>query len=375
MDHRFIREKPRLLIASHCIPDAIGGIDRARAWQLLRIATQTHAVDLVCILDGPVNLVHWHIVNDLSQQFVIDSSRTPYYKKWWAKLTNKPKASLGLKNPAFARLIQQTWTDSRFDVILCTDPRLWPHVRSISAIRRVCDLNRPSYPHRDGVHDQLWAAEVDRFTVAHATDAYIFPGPLCQTVNLPILIDVEFFAKINPHPFAPREGCTNRIVVHGEWMHHTNPDIEAWFAKRIWPTVKRAVPDAQLESTRPGSGNPYAKLCNASIVVCPDVHPQRAELSTLQAMAMRKPTIASRSVFDQLKLGPRHQEHLLLGQGEQDWIEQCIDLLQSNQTRLNLAHNADSWISQFATIQQSAKDLSQILTGSIPEHRPIGLAA
>ena len=48
-----------MVMLSHYIPDPLGDADRARAWQLLRLASADYRICLACTYDGPANLTQW----------------------------------------------------------------------------------------------------------------------------------------------------------------------------------------------------------------------------------------------------------------------------------------------------------------------------
>lgn len=370
-------------MVSHCVPNAIGDVDRARAWQLLRLVSQSHNVYLVCLLDNPVNLAQWRTVNDQSHQFVIDTAKLPHHRQWWKTLIGGQKPGLRLPHGRLARLIDHGWTGQSFDAILCTHPILLEQIESISTPKRICDLNLDTYPNRPKLQwNQLFdpqhaATKVDLVILSHANNENSMPTPIGKTMVLPLRIDPDFFRlgqsdTANPSDSPP----PSSVVVHCQWQQRSATAAMKWFMNQIWPSVMQAAPETRLSTTQFGAhDDPYITLDRATIVVCPDPNPQNTQLQAWQAMAMRKPMIAFGSVIDQLKLTTHPDTPMLLGHREHDWIEYCIHLLRSAKMRMALANSAGQWINHYPTIEQSGHQLTQILSGAPVKPKPISLAA
>ena len=375
MDHSLTHQKPSLLMVSHCVPNAVGTPDRVRAWQLLKLATQTHTVCLICTKDGPVNLAQWRTVDRQVHHFVIGNTR-PWHQKrsWWAGRIDKEKSETCIRSNA--KTLGQL-QGRPYDAILCTHPGLWPEIRTLEARQRICDLYPYRHTPRQLSNAQRIAAEVDLFILDRGGDWHGLADQACPTVVLPNRIDPGFFTHLHASQITrqyARPGLD--LVLHGQW-HRRHPNrVLTWFGRRVWPSIQQAVPQAQLRHTLPGHLDPLLTLSDASIVVCPETDPERARLSVLQAIAMQRPVIASRPAPEALGVAMQDGKHLLIGDREQDWIRHGIELLQSASARLRLSRNAGLWIKRYTPIEQAGQALIHALSSHVADgHGPINRAA
>jgi hypothetical protein len=133
--------KPResLLMLSHCTPDPAGDGDRARAWQLLELAHQSHGVHLLCLWDGPVSLRQWNAIDDLAERIEIAWPGVPLasLRRWLGAARTRRIDAMGR---CVRRTLSEWSADTRFDTVLCTHADLWPAARATAARRHVGDF-------------------------------------------------------------------------------------------------------------------------------------------------------------------------------------------------------------------------------------------
>ena len=63
-----------LLRLNHCVPESTSDACRVRVWQMLRLASQSHRIYLVCLKDGPINLTHWLAARYVAEEIFIEPS-------------------------------------------------------------------------------------------------------------------------------------------------------------------------------------------------------------------------------------------------------------------------------------------------------------
>ena len=391
MDHRSTHNKPRLLMLSHCIPDAAGGPDRIRAWQLLRLASQTHQVRLACVMDGPVNLNQWRTVNSLAQQIIIE--RHQAHRRLVGRLMRPLSKSIANRFTHHTSLMVPAgrWTkEQRFDTVLCTHPSFWRQIQGIAKRLEICDLHTPtntSNPFTDYNfnHDRTRPhhkrSDTDAgiqtiFTIGQTQNQHHITGSRGQSILLPLTIDLSFFTQNRPNPLKRRRlQPSSNVVFHCDWQTQASIHILAWFRHRIWPAIKQAVPDSRFCDTRPIVDDPVTTLSQAAIVVMPTTSSQAAHLPILQAMASQRAVIASQHVIEHTRLGVCQDEHLLLAHNDHDWVNHCVGLLRSAQTRQRLSQNARAFVERYPTVEQTGQELIEQLTTSDQHYRSIGRAA
>lgn len=378
-------ERPNLLLICHCFPDALGNTGRSRAWQLLRLASRWHRVHVACLWDGPVNLSQWRDVNLLAERIALEpvSLRQRAVGRSVGAV-NGPEGDAARWRHSLEGLIEGLCQRARFDVVICTHPALWEQAMCVDARKRVCDLHVPRsllMRRRAELHSGLWGAwyrrqarlydrmersladRCDILTLSRRYRGTRFPGDRGRMVLLPHTIDLSRFELAVP-PEPPEEAGGGmgdgrvpppRLVVHADWSHRPARWALGRFTRRVWPEVKRAVPEAQLCHTDAASP-PEAlhTLQEASVVVSTVADPDTARVPILQAMAMRRAVIAPLSAADQL--GARHGEHLLLTRSVDEWAQLCIQSLRSASMRLELSRGAREFVERYCPFEESADE-------------------
>lgn len=361
-------------MVSHCVPSAVGTIDRVRAWQLLKLAVHTHTVRLVCTHDGPVNLSQWRTVDRQVQHFIIGNTQRHPQRRWWARWSGKPRTETHVNNNA--KILQQLQSH-RCEAIVCTHPSLWSDVRTLEATRRVCDLYPYRHTHQPLPSIQRIAEEVDLFILDRGDNRHGLPDRAYPTVVLPNRIDPVFFSHAHASQITRRYARPGLdLVLHSQWHRGDCDPLMAWFRRRVWPSIEKAVPQARLRHTQPGRSDPLLTLSDASVIVCPEKDPERARLSVLQAMAMQRPVIALGHAPETLGASVHHDQQLMIVEQPQDWIRHGVGLLSSASKRLRLSRNAGSWINRYTPIEQAGQALTHALSGHATDgHSPVNQAA
>ena len=390
MDHRLTLDNPAALIVSHCVPDAVGDTDRARVWELLRLVGRTHKVFLACVLDGSVHLAQWRHTSQQAHQLAIEQSfmSRRLIGHWLGWLDGRAHERV-VMDTTLAQPIAQWSADYRFDTVVCTHPGLWPQARLVEARLRVCDLrlSSPSLRRRTGGHRRrqalnrsanrhLVAKECHVVTVSHQEDQHLLADKPCQTVVMPTTIDPIYFTE-NPAalPIAPHPQHGLVVTFHGDWKRRHSRRLLSWFERRVWPGVRRAVPNVRFRHTRPGVTDPYTALSGASVVVVPEPTARLARLPVLQALAMRRAVVANLAAIQKSNLGIHHGEQLLLSGNKCAWEAHCIKLLRSSVARAALSQSADLFAKRYNGFETATQALNQALNPPNEPARPISLAA
>ncbi len=392
MDRGFTTAKPPLLMVSHCVPDALGGEDRTRAWQLLRLAGQTHRVFLACVLDGPVNLAQWRTVNDQTQLIAIESKPTGGAMiRRLLSFFNSTAIDPAVASTALVDPIKQWSNTLRFDAMICTHASLWPDASTVESRVRICDLRtRARRRRRRSDAEQKWRlpqplrrltnersiSPESNLVIVDDECRHLCDGKPYDLIELKNTIDPDYFAQNCASPLLKRYTPNElRVVVHCDWSYRLSSQSASWFERRVWPSIKQAVPEAKLQNTRPGSADPSTTLSNASIIVVPVASSTRASLPVLQAIAMRRPVIGTYTGPTPEAGLPRNGEELVLCRNERDWAARCIVLLRSASERLRLTHNASDFIDNYSRLEQSGQPLIQALLDPALTRQPVRRAA
>ncbi|MDP1643977.1 MAG: TIGR03087 family PEP-CTERM/XrtA system glycosyltransferase [Thiobacillus sp.] len=158
-------------------------------------------------------------------------------------------------------------------------------------------------------------------------------------------VDAEYFspARDYPNPYPPD---VQGVVFTGAMDYWPNVDAVGWFAERIFPAVREAVPAAQftIVGSRPG-GAVQALARQPGVVVTgsvPDVRPYLAHAAcavaplritrgvqnkVLEAMAMARPVVASAQAAEGIRAEAGRD--FILAQGEAEFAHAVVAQLRT----------------------------------------------
>ncbi len=361
---------------SHCVPDPMGTADRARAWQMLRLAGQTHQVHLACLMDEPVHMDQWRHVDSQAKTIVIEA--TSANQQWLSRLietVNPNRADQICMTHVLRHHVRAMRRDHRFDAVLCTHPGLWSLAERVRANVRVCDLYTPaSLIHHISAEQTKNPATRWRQTqlaqhrlkieqyIARRTDILCVNSELAQqpflnhhakAIVVPDAVDLGYF-KLPIHDQMPP---APQVVLHGNWHSRSFRHAKNWFTEQVWPQIQSAVPKAVLQCSGPAlSPATIHRLSDASVIVSSMTKRSQGIWPTLQAMAMARPVIAPERSLGNLEV--RHGEHMLIPRFKKDWVDLCVDSLRSTAMRLQLARGGRGFVQEHCPIEQTGAALS-----------------
>jgi hypothetical protein len=140
--------KPALLMLSHCVPqseEAGGEPERARAWALLRLVSQSHRVYLVSLYDGPVRLEHWRALREHAYRVTLESPGIVrrLLGRTIGLFDRRTGRSLRMKRDLTGPVT--AWAgEMAFDAVLSTHASLWRYAEAAKARVMLCDaMARP----------------------------------------------------------------------------------------------------------------------------------------------------------------------------------------------------------------------------------------
>ncbi len=365
--------KPALLMLSHCVPDAIGSVARGRAWELLRLASQTHRVHLAAIVEAPVDLAQWRALKQETADMALQM-RHPI-----TCLIDHARQRLGAAlSPAAAHtdvLRQPTWqwqAKTEFDVVVCTHPQLLAVARQLPARLVLCDMRSrlDTITATDTRKAQRQLRQI-RDRLAHALDAFRAPvtlvvspeagatalmDDLAPTLCVPEGIDLSYY--MDGALLDDSTDAEPRVLLHADGRDRGSRRQIEWFVRKVWPRVREAVPHARLQETHAARLRPTSALRQASVVAA--LQPQPASrFAMLQAMAMHRPIVAAAPAA--ALTGARHGEHLLLSHTVDEWVSHCREALRSASVRMQLARAARSFVELHGPISRTGKPILQAL--------------
>ncbi|MCC7147457.1 MAG: hypothetical protein IT443_13515 [Phycisphaeraceae bacterium] len=379
----------QLLMVSHCVPDAQGNAVRARAWQLLNLARGTHRVTLCCLQDDPVHFEQWQRLLALTAQVQI-VRRSP-----WRRLLSPV---LEICDPALAKRtgnvasmvprLNQVRPAEPWDIVLCTHPALWPVAMHAQAVARLCDLHTPD----SVLHYQLGRnhPRLQRWHRSQARQCQEWETDVCAQAHTALVADSRTYRQLRSlnipslwlpetldldrlpqdAPPAAKADAPQLVVVHADWSRQFLPARLDHFLRHAWPRIQSQYPSARLRVTANDSTRSALKMLrDATLVVVPTPEPELARWPILQAMAMRRPVLASAHVADNLVI--RHGEQALLADTLDQWVQGGLQLLYSANLRQRLSTQSRAYVEQ---CWSSTADVSPWVQ-PLPEPLPLAAAA
>lgn len=158
-------------------------------------------------------------------------------------------------------------------------------------------------------------------------------------------VDADYFSPARDYP-DPYPADVRGVVFTGAMDYWPNIDAVTWFAERIFPAVRDAVPAAQftIVGSRPGEavgmlarqpgvvvtgGVPDVRpwLAHATCAVAPLRIARGVQNKVLEAMAMARPIVASPQAAEGLRAEAGRD--YILAQGEADFAQAVVAQLQS----------------------------------------------
>jgi sugar transferase (PEP-CTERM/EpsH1 system associated) len=158
-------------------------------------------------------------------------------------------------------------------------------------------------------------------------------------------VDADYFSPARDYP-DPYPSDVRGVVFTGAMDYWPNVDAVTWFAERIFPAVRAAVPRAQFTivgsrpteavlalARQPGvvvtGGVPDVRpwLAHAACAVAPLCIARGVQNKVLEAMAMARPVIASAQAAEGIRAEAGRD--YLLAQGEADFARAVVGCLQT----------------------------------------------
>ena len=359
-----------LLFLAHRIPFPPNKGDKIRSFHLLRHLSTRYAIHLGAFVDDPDD---WQYQNALKpycasiklmplhpRRAKLGSLRgllsgealtLPYYrngalKRWAADLAASGKVSRGL---AFSSAMTQFMPDNlarRVLDMVDVDSDKWTQYAPTQRWPM-------SWMYaREGRKLAHWEAKVAQdfdatFLVSDAEAALLKQrAPLAQHKISAFEngVDAVYFspARDYPNPYSP---AVQGIVFTGAMDYWPNIDAVTWFAERIFPAVRDAMPSAQftIVGSRPGEAvqalaqqpgvvvtgsvpdvRPY--LAHAACAVAPLRIARGVQNKVLEAMAMARAVVVSPQAAEGLRAEAGHD--FILAQSEAGFAEAVVAQLQ-----------------------------------------------
>jgi glycosyltransferase involved in cell wall biosynthesis len=361
----------RVLFASHIIPYPPKSGVHLRSYHLLRGVASRHDVDLIAFIQEVWLKIFYHsreeALDDCRRELLglcrsvtflpIESLRRPggqVRTALEALVLRRSYTMRRLQSPAarqaFSRAAREPYALAHFDTIGLapyrghfpnTPATLGHHnIESHMLLRRAGNERNPLkrwYFRQEGRRVQDYEARVANRFKAHVTCSELDSArlkaiaPSANTVSIPNGVDVDYFRSTATSISGPPS-----IIFVGSLNWYPNVDAVLFLLKQVWPAVKAAVPDLQLDIV--GSAPPQSVLETAAplndvrvhgfvndvrplmdaatLYVCPIRDGGGTKLKLLDAFAMQKCVIAHPIACEGIDVTPGRDVELAESPGE-----------------------------------------------------------
>lgn len=360
-----------LLFLAHRIPFPPNKGDKIRSFHLLRHLSTRHAVHLGAFVDDPddwqyqdalkpycasIKLLPLHPrrakLASLSGLLTGEALTLPYYrnaelKRWAADLAIAGEVTSGLAfSSAMAQFMPEKLAHRVLDMV-DVDSDKWTQYAATQPWPM-------SWMYaREGRKLAEWEARVAQdfdatLLVSREESALLqqrAPHAQHKISAFENGVDADYFSpdRTYPNPYPPEAAP---IVFTGAMDYWPNIDAVTWFAERIFPAIRAAVPEAQFTIVGSRPSEAVGMLARQPGVVVtggvPDVRPyidhaacavaplriaRGVQNKVLEAMAMACPVIASAQAAEGLRAEAGRD--FILAQGEAEFAEAVVSQLQT----------------------------------------------
>jgi sugar transferase (PEP-CTERM/EpsH1 system associated) len=366
--------RPDVLYLVHRVPHPPDKGDRIRSYHLLRYLSHRANVHLACLADEPVSAESAAALEGLCARVAV----VPLGN--WSRWLRAPGSLLGGRSisegvfysPALVEVLRGWARGTSFHVALASASSMVPYLRldelrPVPAVVDLMDVDSQKWldyaAAERGFRARLYETEGRRLreleqtlpswaravTLVSDAEAELFRR-FCSWEGVHAVtngVDLNYFRPADPPP--PEDGC----VFVGALDYRPNVDAACWFAKEVWPAIRRRHPDARLRLV---GRQPVADVTRLARVPgvevigqVPDVRPYVAasavavvplriargiQNKVLEAMAMAKPVVASPQGLN--GLGSRLDLPALTASERPEWVEHVVRLLNNPALRRQL---------------------------------------
>ena len=367
--------------------------DQTRAYHQLRLLARRHRTTLVSFSDGPVPEEGLAAVSACCERVVTVPLGRAGMGLGLARGVFSPlpfQVSL-YAHPRMRRALGDVVAGQAFDLAHAQLARMAPHVEDLP-VPRFVDLvdalslstHRRSLRHRGPLrwltaleatrllrYERRLCASLEGASVACAVDRDAIGEPTRLGV-VPNGVDLGRL----PFETAGRDPAT--IVLTGNMGYYSNVSAACWFARSVFPLVRRSVPEARFHvvGARPAArvrrlarADPSVSVVGfvddlvphlraATVAVAPMQAGAGQQLKVLEAMASGAPVVATPVAAAPLEAGP--DDGLLVAGTAEAFAEAVVALIRAPSRAARLAAQARRFVESRYTWERSTEQLEEL---------------
>ncbi|WP_408957580.1 glycosyltransferase family 4 protein [Natrinema sp. 74] len=184
--------------------------------------------------------------------------------------------------------------------------------------------------------------------------------------------------EIDAYEPAPLDSDSDRLVFFGSYDWFPNEDAALVFARRVFPRIRAAHPDAELALAGRGATDELRDLGNrpgiefrggvddlesvvrdAAVMVAPLRVGGGIRIKVLESMAWRLPIVTTAQGFEGVEATPG--EDLRVADDWDEFVDATVELLEDPDERRHLATNARETIADRYVVDEVAAELEETL--------------
>jgi sugar transferase (PEP-CTERM/EpsH1 system associated) len=389
---------PNLLYLVHRLPYPPDKGDRIRAYHLIRHLSRRAHVHLACLADEPVPDESLQALESLCARVHVVQLGSSRWARALSSLARGGTVTAGaFFAPGMVRVLREWTTEIPFVAALASSSAMVPYLRrhelgGVPAVVDLVDVDSQKWfdyaAASRGARATLYRTEGRRLrklesslpswaravTLVSEAETDLFrsfcPSPDVHTV--PNGVDLDYFRQQSPA--LAEEGC----VFVGALDYKPNVDAVTWFCKEAWPAIVRNHPNARLRLV---GRQPVPEVLRLSEVPgvevvgqVPDVRPHLSwaavavaplriargvQNKVLEALAMRKPVVASPQALAGLR--ERLDLPALTAATPAEWAEHVGRLLSDEPLRRQLGAAGRRYVEAHHSWERCLEPLSDLL--------------
>jgi polysaccharide biosynthesis protein PslH len=389
---------PHLLYLVHRLPYPPDKGDRIRAYHLIRHLASRARVHLACLADEPVPDESIQALEALCVRVRVVHVGPARWARALSSLARGGTVTAGaFSSPGLVRVLREWTSDTPFAAALASSSSMVSYLRrrelaGVPAVVDLVDVDSQKWfdyaAATRGARATLYRTEGRRLrkleaslpswaravTLVSEAETELFrsfcPSPDVHTV--PNGVDLDYFRQQSPA--LAEEGC----VFVGALDYKPNVDGVTWFCKEVWPAVLRGHPNARLRLV---GRQPVAEVLRLGEIPgvdvvgqVPDVRPHVSwaavavaplriarglQNKVLEALAMRKPVVASPQALAGLR--ERLDLPALMAATPAEWAEHIGRLLIDEPLRRQLGAAGRRYVEAHHSWERCLEPLSDLL--------------
>jgi sugar transferase (PEP-CTERM/EpsH1 system associated) len=414
---------PRVLMLTHRLPYPPDRGDRIRSYHMLKELARHFEVGIACTSDEPVWLQHHQLLSTIAKRVAIQpiSVHASKIASLGAFITGRSITPSYYYRQGLADTILQWHEEAPFDVVLtfCTGMiryarllvpgpagRPQPKATNTTPSRHILDLVDVDSLKWDSYAQQTWppmrwayraearrlgkieAGKSDHFdavTVISDAEAEAYRNQIVDHPGLTVVnngVDLDYFETLP-------DADTKTLVFVGVLNYKPNAEGITWFVQHVMGLLRRQLPDARLLiigrhptprieelAHQPGveviGSVPDVRiyLREACAAIAPLRIARGVQNKVLEAMACNRAVVCSTQAAQGLRA--RHEEHLLVADTAQQWVDHLYRVMTDTETRQRIATAARRQVEDCYSWESCLRPIVQLIRGDQPPHHEGG---